>query len=1150
MKRIVGFRGLVILFCTWPLLAVFSQDPVQQKSKLEELSETVHTRYQEQFKRAQAYAQQHNIPMSYRDVQGNLVLLVGVADDGTPMYETTDNAGAAITTGVDKLRTGGGLGLNLQGEGMEVGIWDGGIVEAHIEFDDRILLREGSTEDSHATHVTGTILASGINAQAKGMAPKVKASVYDFSNDTPEMLALAKPDQSGIILSNHSYGLITGWRFNGGWQWNGNAAISNLEDWRFGFYSSAAQQWDQLALNAPYYLIVKSAGNDRTDTGNGSFPPDCNGGSGYDCISDKSVAKNILTVGAVNKVTSYTEPASVVMSSFSSWGPTDDGRIKPDLVAAGVNIFSTLASETLDNAYGSQSGTSMSAPNATGSLLLLQELYKGLHSGNYMRAPTLKALAIHSAKEAGPAPGPDYMFGWGLLDVEAGAKVILNKDDQNVYMIEETLQNGQTFELTLNPKVNTKITATLVWNDPAGTPVATALDPTDLMLVNDLDMRISDNASNEFFPWILNPGDLSAPATRGDNVRDNVEKIEFNDPEPREYKLTVRHKGNLQGGQQVFSLIVQYTSVNDPRTAYYWIGRNGNWNNSSNWSLTSGGPSAGVVPGINDRVIVDENSFNASGQAITLTANASCHSITWLAKTPSGLSLNNRTLTVAGGFTVSSSGFSVTSSGIIRFTGENEPYSTLNLAAGDFTLAELQFDGAGAEWQVVSSSKVGTINLIKGTATLNDQHFTVARLLSTGTEDRVLQLNNSILSGIEHIQLNPTGLSLASDGAYLRNSTSAFSDLNWSSVPFNGILELSGTGKLNSTGSINAVKFSGQQLIEGSATIQNVDVVVGSRIEFSSGSLTSFGQNTTINSSTSNRTTLTASGSEPALLQFDGHYKLCFDNLNITRVNLAGSAVINSGLGSVLVESENWIQENCDDVLFPDFEIRYACVNGYTEFIDKSSGTVTSWQWNFGEPSSSGNTSTLQNAYHSYASTGNFTVTLEIGNGNDTRSYSQEIEIIENTLMTNSVILSGNNLFSQRSAPEYEWFFENVALPNSNTRTFNYNGEFGSYFVVTKDGTCSRASTPFVITAVEEPVVSDRQVAVYPNPATSDLTIEVPNAMTGAQVEVITTHGVARHTTVLSEPVLHLDVRSWPSGLYFVQISKESIRLIKKVIIR
>ena len=119
--------------------------------------------------------------------------------------------------------------------------------------------------------------------------------------------------------------------------------MSTVEDYKFGFYDSYAQSWDQIAYAAPYYLICKSAGNDRGESWSGThYLPgdnrpynvtrDADGGpTGYDCISFIGNAKNILTVGAVDAIPSgYSSPTDVVMSTFSGWGPTDDGRIKPD----------------------------------------------------------------------------------------------------------------------------------------------------------------------------------------------------------------------------------------------------------------------------------------------------------------------------------------------------------------------------------------------------------------------------------------------------------------------------------------------------------------------------------------------------------------------------------------------------------------------------------------------------------------------------------------------------------------------------------------------------------------------------------------------------------------------------------------------------
>ncbi|MBL7843660.1 MAG: S8 family serine peptidase [Cyclobacteriaceae bacterium] len=1142
-------RGILTMLVSACTAFLYGQSMEESRLGLAELTKRVQEFTKEQQVRAYEYALRHNVPMSYRDDKGNLVLLVGVSENGLPLYESTFNAGAAITSGAAKLRGGGSLGLNLEGEGITVAVWDGGIVDSHIEFGDRILSVEGSAEDTHATHVTGTILAAGLNAQAKGMAPKAKAFTYDFANDTPEMLSVARPDQSTIILSNHSYGLITGWRFNAGsWQWFGDAGISNQEDWRFGFYSNAAAQWDQLAFNAPYYLIVKSAGNDRSDVGNGSFPPDCNGGSGYDCISDKSVAKNILTVGAVSKVSNYVDAGSVVMSSFSSWGPTDDGRIKPDLVAAGVNLFSTIASAT-DDQYGSLSGTSMATPSATGSLALLQELYKNLNNGNYMRASTLKALAIHSTKEAGSAPGPDYQFGWGLLDVEEAARLILNEDNQNIIIAEEVLQNNQPFELTLQPKANTKITATLVWTDRAGTPVGASLDPTNLMLVNDLDMRLVDDAANTQFPWILNPGDLGAPATKGDNFRDNVEKIEFSNPEPREYKLRINHKGTLTGGQQQFSIVVQYTSVNDPRVALYWIGNTGNWNNPANWALTSGGAPAGTVPNNTNRVIVDENSFAGTNRTIHLTGDASCHSVTWLTKNQAGMELNGNTLTVGGPFTVSSNSFTI-NGGTLRFTGNSTEQHSINLGSSNLLTTGLFFDGENSSWQLLSTGVVGEIELRKGNLSINAQHMIVGKILSAGDELRMLDVRNAKFTGVEQMQFSGTGFTLLTTGSTIADSNTIPTTFELGTYSYAGSFEFSGEGSLLATSTIGHLKLmGGDYTLGGTPSFQQVDVAEGSKIKFLPGAVVSFSDKTVIQSNPVNKTEFfgIGLGEDVAQLRFEGHYKLCFDNLLITRVNVVGTAVINAGTASEIVNSLNWIENSCDDVLFPDFEVAYACAGSMTEFRDKTSGIVNSWQWNFGDSNGGVSSSSSQNPYYIFSELGDYTVTLTAGNGNESRSYSQQIIITENSIPANQIILTGvSSLFSFRTATEYAWFKDGILIPESNNRLYNTNGEPGVYFVVTKDGLCNRPSEAYVITFIEGNI--DELFGVYPNPASDVITIEVPSSLVGTKVRVKDFLGRSVASIELSETSTVVDVSGWSKGLYL--LSAENGLKIKKIIIR
>ena len=470
---------------------------------------------------------------------GGNALLVGVFDDGTPKYYTTDNREGAITTRTDRVHTDGVAGLDLNGENMIGGVWDGGRVrDTHNLLEDRTTqIDNPGSISNHSTHVSGTMVGSGsqVNGQAKGMAPMAELLTYDFGADEPEMTNAAA---NGLLISNHSYGI----------------ASSNVPLWYIGYYDSNARDIDRIVYNAPYYLPICSAGNDRQS---GENPAD----GGYDYLTDKSVAKNNIVVAATFEVLEYEDASDVFMSSFSSWGPTDDGRIKPDISAKGVNMYS--ASGGSNASYTNMSGTSMATPNVSGSLLLLQQHYNDLN-GEYMLASTLRALALHTADEAGFAPGPDYRFGWGLLNTQHAAQVI-SQDGTESMIITETLDANDVYTYTFKADGTQDISATIAWTDPAANPLPGGNeDVATPSLVNDLDLRISQDGGVTFLPWVLDVATPTAGATNGDNVVDNVEKIEINTPEAGDYIVRVSHKGQLLvNDSQVFSLVIEGISSED-----------------------------------------------------------------------------------------------------------------------------------------------------------------------------------------------------------------------------------------------------------------------------------------------------------------------------------------------------------------------------------------------------------------------------------------------------------------------------------------------------------------------------------------------------------------------------------------------------------
>ncbi|MDO1499714.1 S8 family peptidase [Winogradskyella maritima] len=471
-----------------------------------------------------------------------------ISREGKPMYYVSFNDDSAQTIRANALHPGGALNLNLTGQGITAGLWeaeDGYPQQFHLDLNGRInIIDGGGAVNFHATHVAGTIISSGNNSASnsgRGIAYNASLNAYTSDNDNLEMSIAAS---AGLLLSNHSYGF----------------RADNLPQYQFGKYT----QGESLALDIttstyPYYLPVVSAGNDRNNTiqpGGYNYLEN----NGFDLLTGLSTAKNGITSAAVNEVQNYTGPFSVQMSSFSNWGPTDDGRIKPDISSQGVNVLSTSNSSL--TGYGNSSGTSMSAPAITGLLILLQEHYNNINS-QFMLAATVKGLLLHTADETGVFKGPDYRFGWGLANGEKAALAISNNNSSS-YIEESTLLNLETKTFDVVANGAEPLMVSLSWTDPApnatffGGGYATAVDDATPVLVNDLDIKLTKDGVDSF-PWKLGlPASLGQAASRNTtNDVDNFEKVEVDSPSVGDtYTVTINHKGVLDGAQQNYSIIV------------------------------------------------------------------------------------------------------------------------------------------------------------------------------------------------------------------------------------------------------------------------------------------------------------------------------------------------------------------------------------------------------------------------------------------------------------------------------------------------------------------------------------------------------------------------------------------------------------------
>jgi MAM domain protein len=544
--------------------------------------------------------------------------------EGIPYFLKAYDTDQIKNSNVDAIQEGtiDGLTGSFNGEGIKVSVFDGGRVYAqHQDFGNstRITNKEASTipYDSHATGVTGMIGGEGKNVSTrtgvfvgntKGMMPKATFDSYYFGvttllGETEEKNVSAKIRDSKPALSNHSYGNVIGWTWDSGsWYWSGGYSPASGESADLnGTYYVRDKELDDIVYNNSFMVVVKSAGNSFGDgpsgNPNGAFyrrnnvwtqfdltmnPPENNCASGYDCIPTGAVAKNIITVGATEKITHnngrYIQASDVVKADYSSAGPRDDGAIKPDIAGVGSSVVSPSTSATGSDSYQMGNGTSFSAPQVTGILGLWSQIYQSLFAGQNLNAASAKNLLIHTAQEAGNI-GPDVWYGWGFVDAKKGAELLVQKKQNKVIFEDKELKNAKKNEILVKTDGSQPLKATIVWTDPSYKDVNyntydKLYNIRESKLVNDLDLRITNIQTNEvYYPWKLDVNAPRNPAIKGDNTVDNVEQVLIDQPTAGIYKIEVSNKGTLVNNdgvnaeKQTYSMIVTgHTGILTPST--------------------------------------------------------------------------------------------------------------------------------------------------------------------------------------------------------------------------------------------------------------------------------------------------------------------------------------------------------------------------------------------------------------------------------------------------------------------------------------------------------------------------------------------------------------------------------------------------------
>lgn len=431
----------------------------------------------------------------------------------------------------------------LSGAGVVVGIWDGGWVDIdHPDLAGRVVRGEASVpqpRNRHATHVAGTLAGSGVASESagglprqwRGVAPGAGLVSYDV-NTGPliEEHRFARENHNAVISQN-SWGITVSEFF-------GNCHL-------LGDYAGDAPNYDRLVTGlygAPYHVIF-AVGNARTR----GVLNDCPAPEGYRTVGVPATAKNVLSVGAI-----HSDDNS--MTAFSAWGPTDDGRVKPELVAPGDEVGGDggIKSSVPDGPYDVLVGTSMAAPAVSGATALLIEDYRNRVHGQTPLPALVKGLLVHTAEDLNDAtdwyqPGPDYASGYGRVRVRAAVDQLRGGG-----WLLGRVGPGENAVYTLNvPPGTAQVKLTLVWDD------APALQNAAVTLVNDLDLVVTDPSGRRHYPWTLDPNNPGAPATRDrpDHVN-NLEQVCVDQaPEPGEWTVVVAGYQLPLGAAQTFALV-------------------------------------------------------------------------------------------------------------------------------------------------------------------------------------------------------------------------------------------------------------------------------------------------------------------------------------------------------------------------------------------------------------------------------------------------------------------------------------------------------------------------------------------------------------------------------------------------------------------
>jgi hypothetical protein len=435
---------------------------------------------------------------------------------------------------------------NLHGAGFVAAMWDQGSPYPHTDFASRITEPDGSPDMFHPTKVAGIMAGNGTRSepcggtafQWRGIATEAYIISYDWNNPIVEHDSAINIFHA--IVSQNSWGFLA-------CSYSDPAYYCSYH----GAYGGWSRDYDRIVrgLYGAPITIVGSAGNDGDCIICQPYLPLYPYGT---VIGPIATSKNALSV------------AGTIVNDDSLWqsssrGPTNDGRMKPDIAAPSDKRGAYIFAPERDDCYWSAGGTSISAPQVSGAVILVNESYHGFYGQNPIPS-TVRAILYHTAEDIGNA-GPDYCFGYGRIDIKRAIDLVQADQGLGNKIISNEINNGElkTFGMLIGGDTPI-LKVTLAWDDKEAEPGS------GITLVNDLDLLLISPFHIANYPWHLDWSSPSNPATTGIDVRNNSEQASVNNPDSGLWIVQVTGSV-VPDGPQVFSLVGDFVPIESGLTS-------------------------------------------------------------------------------------------------------------------------------------------------------------------------------------------------------------------------------------------------------------------------------------------------------------------------------------------------------------------------------------------------------------------------------------------------------------------------------------------------------------------------------------------------------------------------------------------------------